>query len=168
MKLLLLGLALLGQGGFWKPGPSYRDGKLNLVAPDENWSSTEDASVETFPLWNADGATVHLKLSLGPAKGRGYEAYVGFAPDGPESNIQGNGNVVGLSLARSGSALTAALSRKEVTSSDKALQGGEYGDFAPYQAASSLPEAGDTVDVALKVNAETVSASVAGYTESHP
>ena len=167
MTALLLGLSLVGS--FWKPSPSLHDDKLTLTPPDENWSSTEDASIETYPLWNADGATVHLKLSLGAAKGRGYEVYVGFAPEGPESGIQGNGNVVGLSLIRSGTGFTARLSRKEVTSTDKELQGGEYGDFAPYQPNSPVPLAGDSVDLTLKVNNQTVSAQIGdGYTESHP
>jgi len=167
-----------GAPAFWKPGPygglsEMRDGKLTLIPPDENWASAEAQSAASFPFWNHDGMTVHIRFTLGAAKGAGYELLVGLVPEGARGGIQGSENAVGVSVVRSATkpAITVALCRKEASSPDPRIRGSQFGDLVNYGSwpGPEVPLPGDSLDVTLNVNDETVGAQVGpGFSESRP
>ncbi|MDR3688261.1 MAG: hypothetical protein P4L46_02695, partial [Fimbriimonas sp.] len=182
LALALLSSALcicFGQStGFWKPGPyggksEVVGGMLTLSPPDENWGGSEAASARAFAIWNKDGATVHVRLTLGEAMGPGYEVFLGFIPSGSQGGIQGSDDVVGLSIIRAAnkSTLTAGLCRKEASSADKGIRGDQYGNLVTYEPwpGRQVEQSGNDIDVDFTVDDSTVSARIGSkFDESHP
>lgn len=172
------GSASAQTAGFWKAGPYGGNsenvgGRLRLSPPDENWASAEASSAAAYPIWNADGSTVRLHLLLGPARGAGYEEFVGFLPEGAQGGVQGADDVVGVSIVHSAykSGLSVGLMRKEASSVDKSIRGDQYGNLASYDPlpGHQVDQAGDDLQVELKVNDSTVTAQVGTrHTETHP
>jgi hypothetical protein len=150
--------------------------KLVLTPADAPWDRTSAVAPDPITFWNAQGAVLHLRMSLqtlAEGSSRDAVAFIGFTTSSKADSYQSAENVVGLSLdfSRKTHLIYVSTVRKEKNGDAEAARGDEWGNLAPYAATpTEIPLSNAPLDITLTVNRDTVSARIAGtsFSQSFP